>query len=472
MTKPLPKFTQYGAVLLLFATLATGLAFGPESGPLFGKSSPSSSLLHDIAKRAVPAVVSVAVVKKAGEKGFEQSRAMGIGSGIIIRRDGVILTNSHVVDHAEKIIVTLDEKHKVAAHIVGLDKNTDLAVIQVDHQKSLPTIAFGDSANIQVGDSVIAIGSPFGLNHTVTAGIVSAKARAQMGILDTEDFIQTDAAINPGNSGGPLLNSKGEIIGVNTAIFSEGGGGFVGIGFAIPAEIAQEVSQQILDHGYVRRGWMGMAAQDLDPQLAEYFKLPKQYDSSSGALISEVMPDSPASLAHLQPGDVVLTYDGKPIENANELKGQVGKTPVGKRVQLALIRQGVKQELALWVKQQPGAGPQAVATEMAGQVAQRASPNFGVTVEDVPREIAVFLQLKASDSKSYGAIVTGVEPGSSSFESGLAPGDIILKANQQDIRNAGDFKKLAQDSKAGELSVLYIQRGPKEKIFVPLKNSE
>jgi serine protease Do len=291
-----------------------------------------------------------------------------------------------------------------------------------------------------------------------------------MGILDTEDFIQTDAAINPGNSGGPLLNSKGEIIGVNTAIFSEGGGGFVGIGFAIPAEIAQAVSQQILDHGYVRRGWMGMAAQDLDPQLAEYFKLPKQYDSSSGALISEVMPDSPASLAHLQPGDVVLSYDGKPIENANDLKGQVGKTPVGKRVQLALIRQGVKQELALWVKQQPGTGPEAAATEMAGQVAHRASPHLGVTVEDVPREIALFLQLKASDRNSYGAIVTGVEPGSSAFESGLAPGDIILKADQQDIQNAGDFKKLTQDSRAGELSVLYIQRGPKEKIFVPLKN--
>ncbi|MDR3608610.1 MAG: trypsin-like peptidase domain-containing protein [Oligoflexia bacterium] len=449
---------------------------------------------HDIAKQALPAVVSISSVKREGLFDFDR-RAIGIGSGMIVRPDGVILTNSHVVEDAEKITVTLGdgEKYKRSAHVVGIDPNTDLAVIQIDRKPSdlkhpFQTVVFGSSKDIEVGDPTLAIGSPFGLSRTVTSGIVSAKSRGEMGILDVEDFIQTDAPINPGNSGGPLLNSNGEVIGVNTAIFSQGGTS-TGIGFAIPAEIARSVYRQILAQGYVSRGWVGLAAQDVDAQLAQYFKVPRSSsqsngedeEASQGALISNVVPNGPAGRAKIQVGDVILKYDGKPVSTARELKTRVGNTPAGKDVSLSVLHEGRVSDVQVSILQQPGTGPRSIPPpQMAGQVPGAAgtrsvhhAPHLGLTVEDIPPEIALFLRLGADGQNAQnpaGAIVTDVEPGSAAFDSGLAPGDIILKVNQTDVRNAREFRKVASGSKEGDLSVLYVQRGPKERIFVPVKN--
>jgi serine protease Do len=473
----------------------------------------TSSAFHDIAKKALPAVVSISVVKRIspleallpgmslpeaqrhrfssrnahpapplggdGLKGPKDKdddsdqgdiRALGIGSGLIIRSDGIVLTNHHVVEDAQKITVTLEEKHKRTAHLIGEDEKTDLAVLQIERtpeeaKQPLPTLSFGSSEKIQVGDWALAIGSPFGLNRSVTSGIVSAKGRGQMGILDIEDFIQTDAAINPGNSGGPLLNAQGEVIGVNTAIFSQGGG-FVGIGFAIPAEIAHEVSQQILSQGYVKRGWIGLAAQDMDPQLARYFKLPKGYDDSQGAIVSDVSSEGPARLADMKAGDVILTYNGKKVENAGQLKSLVGKTAAGTKVSVALLRDGHFTEVPVTIFQQPGTGPMKHATQMAGQLARK-NPNLGVTVQDVPIEIARLLNIK--DSDNHGAMVMAVEPGSAAFDSGLSPGDVILKADRTDVKSAREFRQLTHNGK-NNVSVLYVQRGQSERIFVPIKS--
>jgi serine protease Do len=454
----------------------------------------TSKAFNEIAKKAVPAVVSISVVKRASSPddedeglrglpfdhhaappmrgGDEGGRAVGVGSGIFIRKDGMILTNHHVIENAERITVTLDDKHKRTAKLIGDDAKTDLAVIQLnapkdkDSPREFQTIEFGDSDTINVGDWAVAVGSPFGLNRSVTSGIVSAKGRAQMGILDIEDFIQTDAAINPGSSGGPLLNVDGRLIGVNTAIFSQGGG-FVGIGFAIPSKIAREVSEQLMTKGHVTRGYIGLSAQDLDPQLGRYFAAPKNSKGDpSGALVSDVQPNGPAQKASIEPGDVVLKYNDQDVGGASQLKSLVGKTPAGSKVKLQLIHAGKNETRDVQILQQPGEKKPTV--QQAGQMASSdaASPNLGLTVDDVPAEISHFLGMP----QSAGALVINVSPGSPAFDSGLMPGDIILKAGQAEVHGAKQFKKLArQQSK--ELTVLYVQRGPEERIFVPVNGS-
>jgi serine protease Do len=397
-----------------------------------------------------------------GDPSAQDPRVLGIGSGIIIRKDGLILTNNHVVENAERITVNFDEKHKAKAHIVGTDPKTDLAVIKVDDPKrnDYPVIRFGDSDQIREGDWAIAIGSPFGLNRSVSFGIISAKGRAQMGILDIEDFIQTDAAINPGSSGGPLLNSSGELVGINTAIFSEGGGN-MGIGFAIPSKIAHEISDKIIADGRVSRGWVGMMAQDLDTDLAKYFKVP----ATQGALVSEVVPNGPASHASLQSGDVVTRYDQHPVDGASTLKSLVGKTKAGSTVPVEVVRNGRAKMLTLAVLEQPGT-PQAPEVQQAGQAGgNHHPPSLGLAVEDVPTEISRFLNLPSRK----GTLVVGVNPGSPAFDAGIGPGDIILSANKADVHGAREFNKMAQDLKKQDMAVLYVQRGPTERIFVPVK---
>lgn len=456
----------------------------------------TSKAFNDIAKKAVPAVVSISVIKRespssddeGGEGGLPglpfdhhaappmrggEGRAVGVGSGMFIRSDGMILTNHHVVENAERITVTLDDKHKRGARLIGDDSKTDLAVIKIDPPKDkdspseYQTIEFGDSDAISVGDWAVAVGSPFGLNRSVTSGIVSAKGRAQMGILDIEDFIQTDAAINPGSSGGPLLNVDGKLIGVNTAIFSQGGG-FVGIGFAIPSKIAREVSEQLMTKGHVTRGYIGLSAQDMDAQLGKYFDVPKNNRGEpNGALVSDVLPNGPAQKAAIQPGDVVLKYGNQDVSGASQLKSLVGKTPAGSNVTLQLRHAGQTQTKDVKILEQPGEKRPTV--QQAGQVASSLnsnSPNLGLTVDDVPAEISRFLGMP----QSAGALVINVSPGSPAYDSGLMPGDIILKAGQTEVFGAKQFKKIAhQQSK--ELTVFYVQRGPDERVFVPVNGS-
>lgn len=466
----------------------------------------ASRAFNQIAESSLPAVVSISTIRKAephprapllpglppgmigrtppggtapgggeheggsgalpgGSGGMPQDpRMLGIGSGFIIRKDGLILTNNHVVENAERVTVTLDEKHKTKARVVGTDPKTDLALIQLEGaKKDYPVISFGDSDQIREGDWAIAIGSPFGLNRSVSFGIISAKGRAQMGILDIEDFIQTDAAINPGSSGGPLLNSRGELVGVNTAIFSQGGGN-MGIGFAVPSKIAKEISDELIAKGRVSRGWVGLTAQDLDKDLAKFFKVPV----SQGALVSEVTPTGPAGRAALRSGDVVVKYDTHPVDGAGTLKSLVGKTKAGSNIPVEIVREGRSQLVTVAIQEQPGtspATPQLAGQAVKGKAPDRKPPSFGLAVEDVPAEISSFLNIPSKK----GTLVVGVSPGSPAFDAGIGPGDIILSANRKDVHGAKEFKRFAKDAGTQEVAVLFIQRGPTERVYVPVK---
>lgn len=472
----------------------------------------ASHAFNEIARKALPAVVSITVLKRernpladlmpghgsaedgggftgpsrrgAGPPGLPgpgrgagDVQALGIGSGVFIRPDGFILTNNHVVEAAEKITVTLDEKDKRSARVVGIDPKTDLAVIRLAHDPKgfngpYPTLSFGNSDAIQVGDWAVAIGSPFGLNRTVTSGIISAKGRAQMGILDVEDFIQTDAAINPGSSGGPLLNIRGEIIGLNTAIFSEGGGN-VGIGFAIPSAIAKEVADQIIAKGHVTRGWIGIAAQDLDPELARFFRVPEKRPVIAanlvGALVSEVAAGGPGSDARLEPGDVVMRFDHRPIESASQFKSLVGKSEIGRTVDLDMIHAGRYETRKLTIREAPESKEVLELVrrqkEMAGQAAL--PPDYGLKVEDTPGEITHLLKIPSNS----GAFIVGVRPGSPAFDAGLQPGDIVLKAENTLIHGARQFRRVVRRIRSSDPTVFYVQRGPEERVFVSVKSS-
>ena len=454
----------------------------------------SSNAFNDVAKKATPAVVSINSIKSsptiAGPFPFDlpgpgddeedqpippdlfdsipphapggpgMGPGIGVGSGVIIRNDGVIVTNNHVVEDAEKITVSLDENTKISAHLIGTDEKTDIAIIKMDKvPRKLETIRFGNSNTVQVGDWAVAIGSPFGLSHSVTSGIISAKSRGQMGVFDIEDFIQTDAPINPGNSGGPLLNINGEMIGLNTAIFSETGG-FIGIGFAISSNLAKQVSDDILAHGRVIRGWMGVAAQDMDPELAKYFKIPEQ----KGALISRVQEGGPASKSTLKEGDVVRTFNNTKISNSTDLREAVTKTKSGTEVTLEVMREGKQETVAVKISEQPQ--PHRV-IQKAGKIAdnRRKASTEGIRTEDVPSELGKYLGVP--DGK--GAMITSIAPGTSAFDAGLSPGDVILKANDEKIKSSKDFKKFGKDLEENELTVLYVQRGPEKRLFIPLK---
>ena len=436
----------------------------------------TSEAFNDVARKASPAVVSIDSIRKVS--GHEQMmadplnlgspssslaprHAMGVGSGAIIRSDGLILTSFHVVENAERIRVVMKDKTEKRAHLVSADPKTDIALIQFDKvSKNLPTVSFADSDAVQVGDWSIAIGSPFGLTQTVTSGIISAKGRGQMGMMDIEDFFQTDTPINPGNSGGPLLNTKGEMIGLNAAIFSQSGG-FLGIGFAIPSNLVHQVTEDLISHGRVIRGYLGVSAQDLNDEIAKYFRTP----GKKGALVSEVRTGGPADEGKMKVGDVILTYDEKPVNDATHLKELVAKSQIGKRVNVSLTRDGKPQILQLVVHEMPQIKPH---TQMAAQAAflSPSTPPLGMEVQDIPPEVRQLLMLPAST----GAFILGVQPGGLGFDSGLAPGDIILKANDQVIHGAGDFNRIAKRDLPQKTIMLYIQRGPQGKVFVPLNS--
>ncbi|MCM2278439.1 MAG: Do family serine endopeptidase [Oligoflexia bacterium] len=462
------------SVLLLAALPMSSIAAPSSNAAAIEVLNRTSAAFNDIAQKATPAVVSISVVKSPEARDLFQgvfpgpdsdSRSFGIGSGVFIRANGYILTNNHVVEHAEKVTVTLDEKHKLPAEVIGTDPKTDLAVIRLlGGREDFPTLSFGDSSKIKVGDWAVAIGSPFGLNRSVSSGIISAKGRARMGILDTEDFIQTDAAINPGSSGGPLLNLQGEVIGINTAIFSQGSG-FVGIGFAIPARIAKEVADQLILHGRVIRGWVGISAQDLDADLAGYFHV----SDPEGALVSDVAPGGPGARASLRPGDVITKFDGRKVVSAAELKAQVSESKSGSTIPIDVVREGQPLQVRLRIAQQPVDNPKRhqQAGRAGGAHPKRSDRGWGIIVEDVPKELAGLLGFDSPRSAS-GALIVGVEPGSPAFDAGLSPGDVILRMNHSQIPDARSFAALARQQ-SNKDALLYVQRGSEEKIFVPLK---
>ena len=350
----------------------------------------------------------------------------GIGSGVIITKDGYILTNNHVVDGASEVKVSLPDGRVFTAKVIGRDPKSDIAVVKITAD-NLPTVQLADSDNVEVGDVVLAVGNPFGVGQTVTKGIVSATERGGMGIEDYENFIQTDAAINPGNSGGALVDIDGRLIGINTAILSRTGGS-QGLGFAVPSDIARNVMQSLVAYGKVTRGYLGVSIQNVTSELADQFKLA----DLTGALVAEVMPDSPAGKAGFKDGDVVLTYDGKKVADSRHLKLAVADTKPGSTVPVEILRDGQKQTLSVVVKQLPGTDQ--VAKDDAGDNKDDGALN-GVGVADVDQQVRNQFNIPKNIT---GAVITEVDPASPSAEAGLKPGEVIQEINHHAVKDAND----------------------------------
>ena len=376
-----------------------------------------------------------------GPRGFHGG---GQGSGVIVSPDGYVLTNNHVIDGAREVTVTLPDKREFQGTIVGTDPKTDLAVVKIDG-KNLPTVPWGDASKLQVGEYVLAVGNPFGLNSTVTLGIVSALGRGRMGITQYEDFIQTDAAINPGNSGGALVNTKGELIGINTAIFSQSGG-YQGVGFAVPTSMGQPIYDSLVKHGKVVRGYLGIGIQDLNQDLAKSFGV----TNGKGALVTEVKDDSPADHAGLHQGDVIVSYQASPVEDAVALQRLVTKTIVGSKVPMKVVRDGHEKELNVTIAEQPG-DPKIAKVE--GDEKEYAFA--GVAVQDLDGDTAKELGLKG---KTQGVVVTSVEPDSGADKAGLMPGDVIREINRQPVKSVKEFEKVSSGVKKGENVLILINR--------------
>ncbi len=377
-----------------------------------------------------------------------ERREQSLGSGVIMTEDGYIVTNNHVVDGADEIKVALaDDVTKYDAKVVGTDPQTDIAVIKVEG-KNLPAITLTDSDNVGVGDVVLAIGNPFGVGQTVTMGIVSAKGRAGMGILDYEDFIQTDASINPGNSGGALVDAAGRLVGVNSAILSRSGGN-QGIGFAVPINLARYVMERIISDGKVTRGYLGVMIQPVTPELAKEFKL----SQNSGALVGDVTKDSPAEKAGLKEGDVITEFNGKKVTDSRHLRLMVSQTAPEAKAQVKAIRDGKEQSFTVKLDELPADGLAKAGSRSGGlRRSTRADPLEGVTVEnlDAPGRRQFHIP-----NHVRGALVTDVDPLSSAATAGLRAGDVILEINRQPVSNADEAVELSGRGK-GERVLLRV----------------
>lgn len=377
------------------------------------------------------------------ERPEQEFKRQSLGSGFIINKGGYILTNNHVVENAEEILVTLTTKKEYKAKIVGTDARLDIALIKIDEGEDLPTAVLGDSDKLQIGEWVMAIGNPFGLSHTVTSGIVSAKGRV-IGAGPYDNFIQTDASINPGNSGGPLFNLKGEVIGINTAIIAGG----QGIGFATPINMAKDILVQLKEKGKVTRGWIGVAIQEITPELAQSFGLKER----GGALVSSVNEDDPAERAGIKSGDIIVEFDGREIKEVNDLPKAVASTMPGKTVKIKIIRDGKEKVLPITVGIMKEEGEAVAREEKEGSTPER---QLGIIVQNITPETAKRLGLKQTE----GIIVTHVKPDSPASKAGINRGDIIKEINRTEIRNLQDYKDAIKKAGKNKTILLLIQRG-------------
>jgi serine protease Do len=383
-----------------------------------------------------------------GENPQRELRRRSLGSGFIINREGYIVTNNHVVENASDIKVSLSDKEEFDAKVIGRDPKTDVALIKIDAKKDLPAVALGDSGKLRVGEWVIAIGNPFGLGHTVTTGIVSAKGRT-IGAGPYDDFIQTDASINPGNSGGPLFNMNGEVVGINTAIVAAG----QGIGFAIPINIAKDMLVSLREKGRVVRGWLGVQVQGITPELAKSFGLERE----RGALVADVMPDTPAEKAGIERGDIIVEFNGRKIEEMNDLPRVVASTPPNADVPMKLLRKG--QEKVVHVKVAEMKEERAAAS--GGGTLEE---SVGMTVQELTPEIA--RSLRVTDTK--GLVVTDVEEGSPADEAGIRRGDLIVEVNQRKVENLRDYRAALGRVGSADSLLLLVRRGGNV-LYVALK---
>jgi serine protease Do len=376
------------------------------------------------------------------------------GSGVVLDPTGYIVTNNHVVEGATQITVTLSDRREFPAKIIGTDPKTDLAVIKIE-AKDLPALKWAEYDKLQVGDLVLAIGSPFGLSSTVTLGIISALGRGNVGIADYEDFIQTDAAINPGNSGGALINMNGDLIGINTAIFSRTGGS-EGIGFAIPSSIALDIVESLQKTGKVVRGWMGVAIQEITPALAKSFKLPEQ---RKGVLISDVNENGPSHEAGIKRGDIVVAFNGKDVQSVSQLRNLVARTVVGKDAQVKILRDGKEQTLNVKVAERPSDEMLAKKEPAPKEPTETIKPpdNVLAALRIQPLDPATMSQMNIP-AKTTGVVVASVEAGSSAEAAGLQRGDVIQEVNHEVVKSVDDYQKAASKIKKDELAVLLLSR--------------
>ncbi len=477
----IPNFFKILLLAIMMAVLVLPLSFLGDDGPLIQKtyaastkSQPlGSNIFVEIAKRQNPAVVNISTKTKrrsrppraprnprspGGQDPFQdfydkffgdrdRKPRSGMGSGFVIDKEGYILTNNHVIDGADEIVVLIQDgnngEKEYDAKLVGADSKTDIALIKLvlkdGSKKSFPTLSLGNSDNLEVGEWVVAIGNPFGLSHTVTVGVVSAKER-NIGSGPYDEFIQTDASINPGNSGGPLMNIKGEVIGINTAIISGNTGGNVGIGFAIPINIAKGILKDLKEKGTVTRGWLGVMIQKITPDLAESFNL----DRTEGALVGDVIPNSPAERAGIKRGDVIVRFDRHEVKTMESLPKIVGSTTPGKAVKVEVIREGKKKVLDVTI---------AILKDEEIKVA--ALDPMGIQVQDITPDIAQSLNLDDVE----GVLVSDVTPGEAGGESGLKRGDIISEVNRNKVKNTSDYNRIAGKLKRGDTALMLVKRG-------------
>ena len=470
---------MFKSFLLSARFLVVGLAC-VLAMPGFSLAKPISPDFVELAKKLNPTVVNIRTVKNIkpkqqlrrpqqhnpfGNNFFDDffnrfldempqqrpRREQSLGTGFIISADGYILTNNHVVNGADEVMVKLSDGRELKGEIKGLDEKIDLALIKISDKDNLPFAELGDSDTLEVGEWVMAIGNPFGLSHTVTAGIVSAKGRV-IGSGPYDDYIQTDASINPGNSGGPLFSAHGKVIGINTAIIAGGGGG---IGFAIPVSMAKGVVSQLRDSGKVTRGYLGVRFQPLTSDLAKSFGL----DSEKGALIASVEKDTPAERAGLKAGDVILEYDGKLINEGNELPRFVAATPIDKKVKLSVFRDGKKQEVFLVVGKLKDVSSDEVSAN------RNESEKIGITVEELNKQTADRLGIR--DSK--GLVISSVKPGSSAEDAGVAPGSIIIEINGQRPETVAAFNAITGKLVKDDVVRLLLKRPDNSAHYVAVK---
>ena len=436
----------------------------------------------DIVAKVQPAVVNVAVAEPARSRGPRRlppgpfggppgppgppmpppgppgrppfgPPGMSAGSGVIISPEGYVVTNNHVVEEATSITVTAFDGKEFSAKVVGTDPKTDLAVIKIEGE-NLPFIPWSAHETIRVGDLVLAVGSPFGLKSSVTMGIISAMGRGNVGITEYEDFIQTDAPINPGNSGGPLVNMAGEIVGINTAIFSRTGGS-EGIGFAIPVDIVRDITSSLIKSGRVVRGWMGIAIQELNPALAQSFQLPESH--RGGVLISEVNEKGPSAGGILQRGDVLLEYRGQKVRDVNHLRNIVARTPVGSEVELMVLRNGEQKKVTMTVGERPTDEMLAGGRGLAPPATTEKLDNVLAGLDVAPLTDERRKQLNIPEDVA-GVVVNEVKPGSAAESAGLQQGDIIQEVNREVVKSLDDYQRVAPMIKKEELVVLFLSR--------------
>jgi serine protease Do len=453
-----------------FHLIPTGRAVNEPERPKPPAIAETEQTFVSISKTVTPAVVNISTTRVVkGEEGqsspFDdpffrrffgeeprrqgprERKAQSLGSGVIVDPNGLIITNNHVVEKSDEIKVLLADKREFKGKLVGTDPKSDLALVRID-AKNLPTVPWGDSSKLQVGEYVLAIGNPFGLNQTVTMGIVSAIGRANVGITDYEDFIQTDAAINPGNSGGAMVNTHGELVGINTAIFSQSGG-YMGIGFAVPSNMARSVTDSLVKSGKVIRGWLGVSIQEITPALAKEFGLKE----AKGALVSDVLSGSPAEKAGFKRGDVIVEFMGQPIESSTQLRNLVARTAVGAKGKVKVVRENKEKELEVTIEEQPKdvakSGPK---EPDAAEPSMRLS---GVEVRNVTPEMAKQLDLARG---AKGVVITRLDPGSAAEEAGLQRGDLIMEINRKPISNTDDYERILSKADKNEAILLLVGR--------------